>query len=195
MGFHASAEPLASVASAKRRGRTASAMIVCSTPSALSYALRVSRRSRWRDGLRRLIGPARRRCLRDRRGHCRYRRAGPLHDLYAGVGDGPQHRVEGSDAPTVAARAALQTADPRPPACGRNSANSSLASRSGYPPSLPTRPASSPAAPAATSTTQPGERCSTRSGPGKPGPGAGQPDARPSRCTHGRRPLNSKHSA
>ena len=53
----------------------------------------------------------------------------------------------------------------------------------------PTKPASSPAAPATTSTTQSGERCSTSSGPGKPGPGAGQPDARPARCTPGRQPL------
>jgi hypothetical protein len=43
----------------------------------------------------------------------------PLHDLYAGVGDGPQHRVEGSDALTLAARAAtLQPTDPRRRAVG-----------------------------------------------------------------------------
>lgn len=91
-------------------------MIVCATPSALSCALRVRSGSppfqvtRWSATIDRPGSP---KMPSRRTWPLSPRRAGPLHDLYAGVGDGPQHRVEGSDASTLAARAAaLQTTDP-----------------------------------------------------------------------------------
>ena len=127
-----------------------------------------------------MIGPARRRCPRDGRGHCRHRRAGPLHDLYAGVGDGPQHRVEGSDASTLAARAAaLQTTDP-PAAALWAQLDKQLTGLAIWLPTV--TPNETGLISRRTGDYQYDsvwERCSTSSGPGKPGPGAGQPDARP----------------
>lgn len=155
------------VASAKRRGRTASPTIVCATPSALSCALRIRSGSppyqvtRWSATIDRPGSP---KMPSRRTWPLSPRRAGPLHDLYAGVGDGPQHRVEGSDASTLAARAAaLQTTDPPAAALWAQLDKQLTGFAIWLPTVTPNETASSPAAPATTSTTQSGEPCSTSS--------------------------------